>query len=255
MSRLLCLGVCAALVACPSSSSKAVVDAGPRVAVAKLEALEPVRDGDPDSGVEQYFKIKPLLPKGPKTPDNVVAVTLDGETNTWDGAAKRVLLIPVEDTYLSQAAALLAKLDDAGAEVWLMHPEVNIAFGLQLRDEPAFQNWLDEPVAGKLRVIHRADGFELQTNLGKLPGPDINGPTVPVRGGKFDLTTLQKGLEKISGRFKGAPDVCLVPSFGMALNETARAMAANFLDAEKAYFSTTCFVYPRPRPVSIDAGR
>lgn len=241
------------LSACPASKS-AVVDAGAKAMVAKLEPLAPVGLAQDDGGVEQYFKIKPLVPLGPAVLDDVVKVTIDGEKNDWDGLAKRVLLVPVEDTYLAQASALLARLDDAGADVWLKHPDANIAFGLQLRDEPAFQAWIDEPVAGKLRVIHRADGFELQTNLGKLPGPYINGPTVPVRGGKMDLTTLQRGFEKISGRFKAAPDVCFVPSFGMALNDTARAMAANFTEPTKAYFTTTCFVYPRPRERVVDGG-
>ncbi len=241
------------LAACPSSRSR--VDAGAKVPVARLEPLVPVGLPADDGGAEEYFKIKPLLPVGPAMPDDVVKVHLDGEKNDWDGIATRVLLVPVDDTYLAQASGLLARLDDAQAEVWLKHPDANIAFALQLRDEPSFQGWIDEPVAGKLRVIHRADGFELQTNLGKLPGPDVNGPTVPVRGGKMDLATLQRGLEKISGRFKQAPDVCFVPSFGMALNDTARALAANFVEASKAYFSTTCFVYPRPPKASLDGGK
>jgi hypothetical protein len=253
MKRLWLVAV--VLAGCPSATKSKVVDAGTRVSVAKLEPLVPVGLAQDDGGVDQYFKIKVLTPVGPQVPDDVVTVTLSGEKDTWDGAAKRVLLVPIEDAYLAQAAALLARLDDAGAEVWLKHPDANIAFGLQLRDEPSFQAWLDEPVAGKLRVIHREDGFELQTNLGKLPGPDINGPTVPVRGGKMDLTTLQSGFEKISGRFKGAPDVCFVPAFGMSLNDTARAMAANFTDATKAYFPTTCLVYPRPRARVVDGGQ
>ncbi len=248
MKRLL---VCVVMMGCAKAAP--VSDAGTtaRAPVAKLEPLEPVR-ADEDGGNEVYFKVVVLPPVGPTTPSDVVPVKIDGESNTWDGVAKRVLLLPVDDTYLAQASALLAKLDDAGADVWLKHPDANIAFGLQLRDESSFQNWLDEPVAGKLRVIHRTDGFELQTGLGKLPGPDVRGPTVPVRGGKMDLTTLQRGMKQISNRFRGAPDLCFVPSFGMSLNDTARAMAANFVDETTAYFPTTCMVYPRPR--ARDAG-
>jgi len=246
--------LCLLSLACPSSAKK-TSDGGPRVPNARLEPLEPVRVEEDDGGTEAFFKIVVLRPVGPPQPPDVVTVKVDGEAHLWDGVAKRVLLVPNDETYLAQASALLAALDDAGADVWLKHPDANIAFGLKLRDEPGFQGWLDEAVAGKLRVIHRADGFELQTNLGKLPGPDKNGPTVPVRGGKMDLSTLQRGLQKISGRFKGAPDLCFVPSFGMALNDTARALAANFIDPVTAYFPTTCFVYPRPREAVTDAGR
>jgi hypothetical protein len=38
----------------------------------------------------------------------------------------------------------------------------------------------------------------------------------------------------------------------MELSQTARAMAANYLSADTAYFPGTCLVYPRP---VRDAGR
>ncbi len=247
-SRSKWLSLLIALAGCKAAHPNAVdASVGRTVAApgsARLEPLEPVGD---DSGVEQYFKVKPFTPVGRPVPADAVKVTVSGETHSWNGRDLKVLLGGVDDTYLAQAADLLSKLDDAHAEVWLKHPDAELAYEVVLRDEPAFQGWLDEPVAGKLRVIHRADGFELQTNLGKLPGPDINGPTVPVRGGKLDLATLQRGLEKIAGRFKGAPDLCFVPSFGMALNDTVRAVATNFVGADTAHFSATCLVYPRPR--------
>jgi len=88
--------------------------------------------------------------------------------------------------------------------------------------------------------------------MGKLHGGDPNGPTVPVRGGQLDLATLRKGLETLQKRFVSAPDYCFLPSFGMELSQTARAMAANYLSPETAYFPGTCLVYPRP---VRDAGR
>jgi hypothetical protein len=131
--------------------------------------------------------------------------------------------------------------------VWLAHPDdADVAFRLTLRDAPAFQAWIDEPVPGKVRVIHRADGFELQTNLGKLPGADPNGPTVPVRGGKMDLTTLQRGFVRVQAKFKSAPDVCFVPSFGMELQQIARALAVNYAKPDQPFFEGLCLVYPRP---------
>jgi hypothetical protein len=150
-------------------------------------------------------------------------------------------------------SGLLAQLDDARREVWLLHPDAPIAFQVTLRDEPAFQAWLDHTeVPGKVRIIHRADGFELQTNMGKLPGGDPNGPTVPLRGGKFDLKTLQRGLQRLHSRFDTAPDLCLVPSFGMELSQVARALAADYTSADDRLFNELCLIYARP---TRDAGK
>jgi hypothetical protein len=165
------------------------------------------------------------------------------------GAAgpKRVLLAPDADTFLAQVAPLLAALDDAGAATWLLHPEGRVAYRLRLRDEPAFQAWLDEPVPGRIRVVQRGDGFELTTNVGKLRGPDPNGPSVPLRGGQQDVAGLRRGLTALKGRFGDAVDVCLVPSFGMELARVAEALSGTYDAAGAPLFEERCLVYPRPR--------
>ena len=227
--------------------------------LAPLERVAPTVDGGATG--DSMYDVAPFTPAGLALPEQAVRVELDGEHakregQPWSPASVAkdtvVLLVPVGDTYLAQVAALLAALDDAGAKVWVKHPDAPLAFPVMLRDEPSFQAWLDEPVPGKLRIVHREDGFELQTNMGKLAGPDPNGPTVPVRGGKMDLKTLQAGLARIKGGFKNAPDYCVMPSFGMELAQTARMLAPNYFTAETPYFETTCLVYPRPR--APDAG-
>jgi hypothetical protein len=257
LTRLALLSLAVALAGCTEKKAPP-----PRATPKPLAPLEPVR---PDAGAaaevedDPLYKVVPLAPVGPRAPAGATVLRLDGERALVDGAPVAdvaalkgpVLLVAVGDTYLVQAAATLAALDDAGLETWLAHPDVELAFPVKLRDEPAFQRWLDEPVEGKLRVIHRADGFELQTNMGKLHGGDPNGPTVPVRGGQMDLTTLRKGFQTLQARFTRAPDYCLMPSFGMELAQTARAMAANYLSDDDAFFDGTCLVYPRPR---VDAG-
>ncbi len=245
----------------PTSSDKSS-----HVPIKPFEPLERVTKGAPDAGTEEereaYFRVAPFEPTGPAVPEGAVLVAVHGESAVVNGAAfdvaalkpeVPVVLVPDEDTYLAQASGLLAKLDDAHADVWLKHPDKPFAYKLALRDEPAFQAWIDEPTPGKLRVIHRTDGYELQTNLGKLPGQDPNGPSVPVRGGKYDVATLQKGLEKIQRRFKEAPDLCFVPSFAMELSNASRAMAANYVRADASFFGQTCLVYPRPQ--ARDAGK
>jgi hypothetical protein len=216
---------------------------------AQPRPMEPLERVVLDSGIEDpLFQIVPFTPVGPAVPQGVTVLQLAGDALPQVPDTGAVMLVADEDTYLEQISALLAKLDDGKREVWLKHPDAEIAFQLTLRDAPHFQTWIDEPVPGKFRVIHRADGFELQTNLGKLPGGDPNGPTVPVRGGKMDLTTLQRGFQRVQAKFKSAPDMCFVPSFGMELRQIARAMSADYLKPDSAYFASLCLVYPRPPP-------
>jgi hypothetical protein len=158
-----------------------------------------------------------------------------------------VLLIPDEASYLAQVAPLLAALDDARTAVWLLHPTGAVAFKLSLRDEKAFDAWLDEPKPGKIRVIQRQDGLELVTGIGKLPGPDPSGPTVPVRGGRLDVATARLGLQRLRQRFPAATDVCLVPSFGTELRAVATALSAFWTGPKGPLFESICLVYPRPR--------
>ena len=157
-----------------------------------------------------------------------------------------VLLYSPADAYMVQAAPLLAVLDDLGAELFVGHPGAAVAYRVTLRDEPAFRTWLDEPKPGRIRIIQRADGFEVQTNIGKLPGGDPNGPTVPLRGGVQDLMLLRRGLLRLKERFKTADEVCVVPSFGMELKAVATAFSSTYKDEDEPIFGALCLVYPRP---------
>jgi hypothetical protein len=229
-------------VACKKDGSSPATDKPKPV-----EQFKPLTNESDDT-----FKVAPFTPAGPQPPDDLSRVELNGETDAAL-AAKKVLLVALGDTYLAQVTGLLAALDDDGAEVWLKHPEGAFAYPVKLRDEKAWQEWIDEPVPGKLRVIQRADGLELQTNMGKLPGFDPNGPSVPVRGGRMDLPTLRKGLLRVRSRFKDALDVCFVPSMGMGLDDVFAALAANWPSADAPIFKEVCLVYPRPK--ARDAAR
>jgi len=157
------------------------------------------------------------------------------------------LLSPDADTYLAQAAPLLQALDDAGVATYLAHPNRAVAYRLLLKDEGAFESWITAPNPGNIRIIQRADGFELTTNLGKLPGFDPNGPSVPLREGHLDIAGLHLALGKLQERFGQARDLCVVPSFGTELRRVAEAMAADFTADGQAYFPELCLVYPRSR--------
>ena len=155
------------------------------------------------------------------------------------------LLVPDDATYMAEIAPLLAALDDAKVPAWILHPGGAVAFAVELRDEAAFDAWLDDPKPGKLRVIQRQDGLELVSGIGKLPGPDPNGPTVPVRGGRLDVATTREGLERLQGRFH-ASDACLVPSFGTELRAVGTVLSAFWSGPKDPLFDTVCLVYPRP---------
>jgi hypothetical protein len=166
----------------------------------------------------------------------------------------RALLVPEDDVYLAQLLPLLERLEDGRVETWILHPAGQVAFRVDLTDEAAFQRWLDEPRPGKVRVIQRADGFELTTNVGKLPGADPNGPTVPIRGGQMDLATLRRGLIRLKDHFSKADDACLLPSYGTELAAIARALSGYYRAPGEPIFSRVCLVYPRRKPAARDGG-
>jgi hypothetical protein len=243
------------LAACRLSASS--VDAGATQPPEKFEPLARVVEANSDASIDErdaLFRVVPLTVTGPPPPTAAAELVLDAERVTRQGAPFSlktlqrddvVLLSAAGETYLAQAASTLSVLDDVGAAVFLKHPQRDIAWPIDLRDEATFQSWIDDPEPGKVRVIQRADGFEIQTNLGKLPGFDPRGPTVPIRGGEMDLSTLAKGLERVAKRFK-TKEVCFVPSFGTALTDVSRALAANWNTANSAWFPRACLVYPRP---------
>jgi hypothetical protein len=160
---------------------------------------------------------------------------------------REVLLVPDADTFLVQVSELLGVLRDSAKETWLKHPDAPVAYPLVLRDEEGFRAWLEEVAPGKLRIIQRADGFELTSSVGKLPGPDPNGPSVPVRGGRQDIATLRRGLGLLKGRFKTSEDLCLVPSFGTEVAQAARALSGAYSAPGEPWFEELCLVFPTPR--------
>jgi hypothetical protein len=236
----------------------------------KSAAPQPLKPLDP---AEAAFQVAPAAVFGEEPPPKAVRLSLKaghaklGEDDflldapdamrALQAKAKdaTVLLFAQDDTFLAQAAPALEALDGAGATVWIQHPsEPRVAFPVLLRDEAAFQIWIDEPKLGKVRAIQRADGFELMTKIGKLPGADPNGPTVPIRGGQMDIATLRRGLSRLKERFSKSDDACLVPSFGTEVQSIARALTGFWSAAGEPIFSQVCLVYPRPVPRHPDGG-
>jgi hypothetical protein len=219
---------------------------------------------DAGGGEDSLFHARPAEVYGEEVPAKALRLELAGEAvrlgaetfspvrpgeiaRLAEGVkGQAVLVVPDADTFFAQTSELLEALRDSASEVWLKHPDAAVAYRLVLRDEEEFRAWLAEVAPGKLRIIQRSDGFELSTSMGKLPGGDPNGPSVPVRGGKQDIATLRKGLERLKGRFKTAEDICLVPSFGTELAQAARALSGVYTAPGEPLFETLCLIYPNP---------
>jgi hypothetical protein len=271
MRRALFAAAALALAGCQRSGpSEPVKLKAPEPLPRLYPFLPPLEDGGLDASREALYRVAPFKPWGPGIPGKAARAQLSETALELNGAkvdvedrpalekvlqglgGQPVLIVAQGETWVTHLAPLLAALDDLKLETWLAHPEGAFAYPVTLRDAAAFGAWLDEPVPGKVRVIQRADGFELSTNMGKLLAADPNGPSVPVRGGVQDLPTLQKGLAAVKGRFKSAPDVCFMPSFGTPVADAVRALAANWQGTDGPSFEALCFVYSRP--VARDGG-
>ena len=220
-------------------------------------------DAGSEAAREAAYAVAPAETYGEPLPERAARVELRGEVAQLGGkpfklddsaqraqllaaAGNKVLLAPDGDTYLAQVAQLLAGLEDGKVETWLLHADGKVAYRLTLRDEPGFNAWLEEPVPGKVRIVQRADGLELVTNMGKVPGADPNGPSLPLRGGQLDVAAARVGLEKVQKRFE-APDICMLPSFGTELAQVAQVLSGTFRAAGQGIFAERCLVYPRPK--------
>jgi hypothetical protein len=224
--------------------------------------LSPLTSAAADGGTDPH-RLAPAPVWGAPLPGGAVRVTFSSGVARAGGASASLgqdagvasllpaigkgpaLLVPDDATYMAEVAPLLAALDDAKVPTWILHPGGAVAFRVELRDEAAFDAWLDEPRPGKLRVIERQDGLELVSGIGKLPGPDPNGPTVPVRGGQLDIATTRDGLRRLQARFK-VPDACLVPSFGTELRAVGTVLSAFWTGPKEPLFDTVSLVYSRP---------
>ena len=260
-------------VGCQQKSSQS-----PRSSTASaLPVLQTQRgaSGTTEDAREALFQIERAAPWGDGLPNSLQPIyveaasisvgkqMLDRGDSNWSRQVSdllrespcAVVLSSDPERYLADLAPLLDLLATAGCEVWIRHPDTPVGFKVSLKDNAQFERWLAEPVPGKIRVVQRADGFELQTNIGKMAGSDSNGPTVPTRGGQLDIARLRRALELLKERFSKAPDSCLVPSYGTELASIARALSGYYRGEGKRIFDELCLVYPRAGQPQPDGGR
>ena len=107
-----------------------------------------------------------------------------------------------------------------------------------------FSAWLDaDKPLGKIRVIMRADGLEVVTDRGKVPGPDRFGPSLPSVGTRPDFEALDTVISRIKARFPDEPEAGLAASPSISVAQAARVLAL-LNGPGGCRFEETFLVYP-----------
>ena len=83
----------------------------------------------------------------------------------------------------------------------------------------------EKPLA-KIRLMVRADGMEVVTVRGKIPGPDRFGPSVPTKGGKHDLALLAQSLARLAAHLPQEREAALLASPQTSAQTVAAALDA-----------------------------
>ena len=149
------------------------------------------------------------------------------------------LLVAELSRPLGQVAAILG----SGETVCLRVAAAGQARCLDVLPRPAsaLGPWMDaERPLAKIRLMVRADGMEIVTARGKIPGPDRYGPSVPTKGGRHDAALLSQSLAKLAAYFPDENHVALLAS-----PQTSAQTVAMALDtlghASKNQFSKSFF--------------
>lgn len=95
------------------------------------------------------------------------------------------------------------------------------------RPSSALGAWMDaERPLAKIRLMVRADGMEVVTSRGKIPGPDRYGPSIPTKDGRHDAALLSQSLARLAAYFPEENDAALLAS-----PQTSAQTVAMVLDA------------------------
>ena len=107
-----------------------------------------------------------------------------------------------------------------------------------------FGAWLDaDKPLGKVRVIMRADGLEVVTDRGKVPGPDRFGPSLPSLGTRPDFDALDTLLSRVKAHFPDETMAGLAPSPSISVAQAAHVLAL-LSGPGGARFEQTFLVFP-----------
>ncbi len=95
------------------------------------------------------------------------------------------------------------------------------------RPAAALGGWMDaEKPLAKIRLMVRADGMEVVTVRGKIPGPDRFGPSVPTKGGRHDWALLAQSLARLAAHLSQEREAALLASPQTSAQTVAAALDA-----------------------------
>lgn len=167
-----------------------------------------------------------VLPSGERCP-------LSGSCPGLQALAGQPLAIELEASLivaeLSQPLGLIAARLGPGETICLRVAAGGQARCLDVLPRPAaaLGAWMDaERPLAKIRLMVRADGMEVVTARGKIPGPDRYGPSIPTKDGRHDAALLSQSLARLAAYFPEERDAALLAS-----PQTAAQTVATALDA------------------------
>lgn len=145
---------------------------------------------------------------------------------------------------LARPLRLIAELLEPNETLCLRVSSAGHARCLDVRPRPAeaLGDWMDadKPLA-KIRLMVRADGMEIVTVRGKIPGPDRYGPSVPTKGGGHDFDLLVVSLSKLAIHLSEENEAALLASPQTTAQTAARALGA-LGSASKGRFEKLLFI-------------
>lgn len=182
-----------------------------------------------------------VLPSGERCPvegDCPALRALRGQPLAVDVGAELVV------AELTQPLLQLAELAAPGAPICLRVAANGLSRCLDVRPLPAalLGAWMDAatPLA-KVRLMVRADGMEVVTVRGKIPGPDRYGPSVPTRRGAHDFPALAAALARLAAHLPQEDEAALLASPRTPFQTAAQALAA-LGSASERQFARVLFV-------------
>ncbi|MDR0965348.1 MAG: hypothetical protein LBM75_02375 [Myxococcales bacterium] len=111
------------------------------------------------------------------------------------------------------------------------------------RSAEALGAWMDaEKPLAKIRLMVRADGMEVVTVRGKIPGPDRYGPSIPTKSGSHDFNLLASSLAKLAAFLPSENEAALLSSPRTTAQTAARALGA-LGNASEEQFEKLVFIY------------
>ena len=143
--------------------------------------------------------------------------------------APKVLLVPLGDTYLAQVTPAARRARRRRLRGLAQAPRGLIAFKVKLRDETTWQEWIDEPVPESCASSTAPTASSCRRTWASCPARPERPLGAGARRPHGSADPAQGLRAREAAASSDAPDVCFVPSMGIAMADVISAFAANYL--------------------------